>query len=105
MRRRSRVGGEPQKTRRRKATTLKRCIGPKSGRRPLISKQSLAQLTRELNEAVRRRPRCCESSVTRHSICRSCTPSFRNRRTTVPREQREHYHRKGESFDLLGALN
>jgi len=37
MRRRSRAGGEPIKTRRRKAMTLKRGIGPKSGRHPSSS--------------------------------------------------------------------
>ena len=56
MRRRSRVGGEPIKTRRRKATTLKRGTTPKILRRRgssiTGSETKVAQLTRELNEAL-----------------------------------------------------
>ena len=56
MRRRSRAGGEPIKTRRRKAMTLKRGIAPKTGRSRTSSaagqETKVARLARELNEAV-----------------------------------------------------
>ena len=56
MRRRSRAGGEPVKTRRRKAATLKRRNGPKAVRRRGGSaagqETKVARLTRELNEAL-----------------------------------------------------
>jgi hypothetical protein len=56
MRRRSRAGGEPIKTRRRKAATLKRGIAPKTVRRRGSSAASLhrqvALLTRERDEAL-----------------------------------------------------
>ena len=56
MRRRSRAGGEPIKTRRRKAMTLKRGIAPKTVRRrsssPTGQETKVARLARELNEAV-----------------------------------------------------
>ena len=54
MRRRSRAGGEPVKTRRRKATTLKRRNAPKAVRRgPSAASQEteVARLSRELSEA------------------------------------------------------
>jgi two-component system NtrC family sensor kinase len=55
MRRRSRAGGEPIKTRRRKATTLKRGIAPKAVRRRSSSvareETEVARLTRERDEA------------------------------------------------------
>src|ERR1700693_4311679 len=56
MRRRSRAGGEPIKTRRRKAATLKRRNAPKAlhGRGPSISElqEQLEHRTRELHEAL-----------------------------------------------------
>ena len=56
MRRRSRAGGEPVKTRRRKALTAKRRNAPKSARRRRSSAAGLepkvARLTRELREAL-----------------------------------------------------
>ena len=56
MRRRSGAGGEPVKTRRRKAATLKRGIAPKAVRRRSSSAASqetkVAQLTRERDEAL-----------------------------------------------------
>ena len=56
MRRRSGAGGEPVKTRRRKAATLKRGIAPKTVHRrsPSAAGQEtkVARLTRELNEAL-----------------------------------------------------
>ena len=56
MRRRSRAGGEPIKTRRQKAATLKRGIAPKTVRRRGSSAASLhrqvALLTRERDEAL-----------------------------------------------------
>jgi GAF domain-containing protein len=56
MKTRSRTGGEPVKTRRRKAMTLKRGIAPKVARRRGSAAASLnkkvARLTRELNEAL-----------------------------------------------------
>jgi len=57
MRPRSRVGGEPIKTRRRKAATLKRRNGPKTVRRSSAagSETKVARLTRELNEALEQR--------------------------------------------------
>jgi two-component system, NtrC family, sensor kinase len=59
MRRRSRVGSEPPKTRRRKTVTLKRGIAPKTVRRRSSSaagpETEVARLTRELNESLERR--------------------------------------------------
>jgi GAF domain-containing protein len=56
MRRRSRAGGEPVKTRRRKAATPKRRNGPKTARRRSSTtakhKSEIARLTRELSEAL-----------------------------------------------------
>jgi two-component system, NtrC family, sensor kinase len=56
MRRRSGAGGEPVKTRRRKAATLKRRNGPKTARRRSSTtakhKSEIARLTRELSEAL-----------------------------------------------------
>jgi hypothetical protein len=56
MRRRSRAGGEPVKTRRRKAVTVKRRNAPKSARRRSSSaagrEAEVARLARELNEAA-----------------------------------------------------
>jgi hypothetical protein len=56
MRRRSRAGGEPVKTRRRKAVTVKRRKEPKSARRrsssPTGQEAEVVRLTRELNEAL-----------------------------------------------------
>jgi GAF domain-containing protein len=54
MRRRSRAGGEPAKTRRRKTATLKRRNAPKAVRRLFASghEAEVARLTRERNEAV-----------------------------------------------------
>ena len=56
MRRRSRAGGEPIKTRRRKAMTLKRGIAPKTVHRrsssPTGQETKVARLARELNEAL-----------------------------------------------------
>jgi hypothetical protein len=64
MRRRSRVGGEPVKTRRRKAVTAKRSNAPKSARRRSSSAAGLepkvARLTRELNEAFERQAATAE---------------------------------------------
>ena len=58
MRRRSRAGGEPVKTRRRKTVTLKRRNAPKAVRRPIFSAANLHKkvglLTRELDEAHQR---------------------------------------------------
>ena len=58
MRRRSRAGGEPVKTRRRKTVTLKRRNAPKVVRRPIFSAANLHKkvglLTRELDEAHQR---------------------------------------------------
>ena len=58
MRRRSRAGGEPVKTRRRKAVTAKRGNAPKSARRRSSSaagqETKVARLTRELNESLER---------------------------------------------------
>ena len=56
MRRRSSAGGEPIKTRRRKAAPLKRGSVPKDARRrrssPTGQETKVARLARELNEAV-----------------------------------------------------
>ena len=54
MKRRSRAGGEPVKTRRRKTVTLKRLKAPRAVRRSSASGQEaeIARLTRERNEAV-----------------------------------------------------
>ena len=53
MRRRSGAGGEPVKTRRRKATTLKRGIAPKTVRpRSSSAAGQVARLTRERDEAL-----------------------------------------------------
>ena len=54
MRRRSKTGGEPVKTRRRKTVTPKRRDAPKAVRRSSASGQEaeVARLTRERNEAV-----------------------------------------------------
>ena len=57
MRRRSRAGGEPVKTRRRKAVTVKRRNAPKSARRRSSSSAAsqetkVARLTRELKESL-----------------------------------------------------
>ena len=64
MRRRSKVGGEPVKTRRRKAVTAKRRNAPKSARRRSSSAAGLepkvARLTRELNEAFERQAATAE---------------------------------------------
>ena len=61
MRRRSRAGGEPIKTRRRKAMTLKRGIAPKAARRRSSSlTEKVAQLTRELLEALERQKATAE---------------------------------------------
>ena len=58
MRRRSRAGGEPVKTRRRKTVTLKRRNAPKAVRNRSVSVPSqeteVARLTRELDEALER---------------------------------------------------
>ena len=58
MRRRSGAGGEPIKTRRRKATTLKRRNAPKAGRRrgpsTIELQEQLESCTRELNETRER---------------------------------------------------
>jgi GAF domain-containing protein len=58
MRRRSRAGGQPVKTRRRKTVTLKRRNAPKVVRRPIFSAANLHKkvglLTRELDEAHQR---------------------------------------------------
>ena len=58
MKKRSRAGGEPVKTRRRKEVTAKRRKEPKSARRRGSSaadqKAEVARLTRELNEALER---------------------------------------------------
>ena len=58
MRRRSRAGGEPVKTRRRKTVTPKRRNAPKVARRPIFSAANLHKkvglLTRELDEAHQR---------------------------------------------------
>ena len=55
MRRRSRAGGEPAKTRRRKTVTLKRRNAPKAAVRrslPAGQETEVARLTSELNEAL-----------------------------------------------------
>jgi len=58
MRRRSRAGGEPVKTRRRKTVTLKRRNAPKAVRNRSVSVPSqeteVARLTRERDEALER---------------------------------------------------
>ena len=56
MRRRSRAGGEPIKTRRRKTVTLKRRNAPKAVRRrsPSATETKVARLTRELQESLAR---------------------------------------------------
>ena len=58
MRRRSRAGGEPVKTRRRKTVTLKRRNAPKAGRNRSVSiagqETVVARLTRERDEALLR---------------------------------------------------
>ena len=58
MRRRSKAGGKPVRTRRRKAATLKRRNGPKAvrGRTPSTAslETKVARLARELNEALQR---------------------------------------------------
>ena len=64
MRRRSRAGGEPVKTRRRKTVTLKRRNAPKAVRNRSVSVPSketeVARLTRELNEALERQTATAE---------------------------------------------
>src|SRR5947207_6662646 len=52
MKRRSRTGGDPVKTRRHKAATLKRRNGPKAVRRR--GETEVARLTRERDEALER---------------------------------------------------
>ena len=58
MRRRSRAGGEPAKTRRRQTVTLKRPNAPKAIRRrssiAVSQEKTVTRLTRELNEALER---------------------------------------------------
>jgi hypothetical protein len=58
MRRRSRAGGEPVKTRRRKTVTLKRRNAPKAVRNRSVSvagqETVVARLTRERDEALLR---------------------------------------------------
>ena len=64
MRRRSRAGGGPVKTRRRKTVTLKRRNAPKAVRNRSVSVPSqeteVARLTRELNEALERQTATAE---------------------------------------------
>ena len=64
MRRRSSAGGGPAKTRRRKAVTVKRRNAPKVARRRSSSaagqETKIAQLTRELNEALERQKATAE---------------------------------------------
>jgi GAF domain-containing protein len=64
MRRRSRAGGEPVKTRRRKTVTLKRRNAPKAVRNRSVSVPSqeteVARLTRELSEALERQTATAE---------------------------------------------
>src|SRR5271166_1032555 len=64
MRRRSRAGGEPVKTRRRKTVTLKRRNAPKAVRNRGVSVPSqeteVTQLTHELNEALERQTATAE---------------------------------------------
>ena len=64
MRRRSRAGGEPVKTRRRKTAALKRGNAPKAVRNRSFSVPSqeteVARLTRELNEALERQTATAE---------------------------------------------
>ncbi len=54
MRRRSKAGGKPVKTRRRKTVTLKRRNAPKAVRRSsaVSLHEQVAQLSRELNQAL-----------------------------------------------------
>src|SRR5204863_7724682 len=58
MRRRSRAGGQPVKTRRRKTVTLKRRNAPKAVHRPSSSasgqEKEVARLSRELRESLNR---------------------------------------------------
>ena len=71
MRRRSRAGGEPVKTRRQKAAFNKRRNGPKAmpRRAPLTASQEtkVARLTRERDEALERE-RGSLRSVARHQL-------------------------------------
>ena len=64
MRRRSRAGGEPAKTRRRKTVTPKRRNAPKAVRSRSVSvpgqETEVARLTRELNEALERQTATAE---------------------------------------------
>ena len=64
MRRRSRAGGEPIKTRRRKAMTLKRGNAPKAVRRRSSSaagqETKVARLTRERDEALQQQTATAE---------------------------------------------
>ncbi len=63
MRRRSRAGGEPVKTRRRKSAARKRGIAPKGARRrgpSAASETKVSLLTRELNEALERQTATAE---------------------------------------------
>jgi transcriptional regulator with GAF, ATPase, and Fis domain len=63
MRRRSRAGGEPVKTRRRKVATLKRANAPKAVRRRSSSSDQeteVARLTRERDEALEQRTATAE---------------------------------------------
>jgi hypothetical protein len=71
MRRRSRASGEPLKTRRHKAATLKRRDAPKAvGRRRSSAaghETEVARLTRELNEALGRTD-CDVRGAARHQF-------------------------------------
>ena len=81
MRRRSRVGGELVKARRRKAAALKHRNGPKAARRRSSSGPShetkVARLTRELDEALERQKATAEvlSAISRSSS--NCSRFYR----------------------------
>jgi hypothetical protein len=91
MRRRSRAGGEPVKTRRRKTVTIKRRHGPKVVRRrssfAAREETKVARLTRRLDEALRRQT------------------TTANENTRLLNELRESLQRQTATADVLKVIS